>query len=254
MKMRKFIALILCALFVLSTFSLAACGDDKDGEDTSGTDTTSGNASESGEPSNTETETETETEAETTPEPNEYPYEGDVIPASIADFGWGAPDDKSIYFAIDEANVIHDGKGTWSNDVNNVAPKAFDQNVDTFYDSDEKLEFENTEEMNVGIPGDGTFETAYVGAKIDSGVVLTQIRWFPRKDQTGRAVGGIFQASTDGETWVDLATIDTQPGTDNFQFIDINDSTTYYYVRYVGPADGFGNIAEIEIWGTKPAA
>ncbi|MGB4465832.1 MAG: hypothetical protein WBI55_06905, partial [Eubacteriales bacterium] len=84
---------------VLSAFSLAACGDDKEGE-TSG-EATSDTASGSSEPSNTETETETETEAETTPEPNEYPYEGDVIPASIADFGWGAPDDKSIYFAID---------------------------------------------------------------------------------------------------------------------------------------------------------
>lgn len=254
MKMRKFIALILCALFVLSTFSLAACGDDKDGEDTSGTDTTSGNASESGEPSNTETETETETEAETTPEPNEYPYEGDVIPASISEWDWGAPDDKSIYFPVEEANVIHDGKGTWSNSVDTIASKVFDLDTTTFYDCDENLEFANTDAENIGIYGDGTFETGYVGAKIEGGVVLTQIRWYPRTGHTGRAVGGVFQASTDGETWVDLFTIETEPISGDFEFIDIDDSTVYHYVRYVSPSQGFCNMSEIEIWGTKPAA
>jgi hypothetical protein len=247
MKMKKLIALILCALMVLSAFSLAACGDDKEGE-TSG-EATSDTASGSSEPA----ENGTDTEPPVTYEPNMYPYEGDVIPASV-DWDWGAPDANSVYFVIDEANVIHDGKGTWNNTVDTVAPKAFDQDVDTFYDCDENLEYENTEEMNVGIAGDGTFETSYVGAKIDGGVVLTQIRWFPRKDYLARTVGGKFQASTDGETWVDLATIDEQPVGGDFVFVDINDSTVYNYVRYVGPTEGFGNIAEIEIWGTKPAA
>lgn len=179
-----------------------------------------------------------------------YDYDGETVPSSITEAGYGAPGEGLTYFLVDPANVIHDGKGTWGNSTSNIATKAFDMDISTFYDCDEKAEYENTDDELVGIPGDGTFETSYVGAYLPEGVKLTHIRYAPRSDQAARMPGGIFQASVDGETWVDLYTIEDAPTAGDYATISVGDGeTVYYYVRYVGASSCYGNVAEIEIWG-----
>jgi len=187
---------------------------------------------------------------------NYYEYTGDVIPASVSVSGFGAPSETAIYFPVAEDHVIHDGKGTWNNAANTVATKAFDMDVTTFYDCDEQAAYADTEAEIVGIPGDGTFETSYVGAWIEEGVIVTQIRYYPRDTFSGRMIGGRFEASVDGENWVTLGEIEEAPTEGTFAYLNVNDTTTYYYVRYVGPTEGYGNVSEIEIWGTPgtPAA
>ena len=58
-----------------------------------------------------------------------------------------------------------------------------------------------------------------------------------------------FEASVDGENWVTLGEIEEAPTEGTFAYLNVNDTTTYYYVRYVGPTEGYGNVCEIEIWG-----
>ncbi len=181
---------------------------------------------------------------------NYYAYEGERIPASISACNYGAPGEGLTYFQVDESHVLHDGKGTYWKAKETIASMAFDMDITTFYDCDENREFATPAELLVGMPGDGSFETSYVGAWIEGGVRLTHIRYCPRSDFPERMAGGIFQASVDGETWVDLHTIGVTPSAGDFVTVPIEDSETVYkYVRYVGPTSGYGNVAEIEIWG-----
>ena len=268
--MKKFLSLMLALVFVLSMFAMTSCNNEKDPDDTKSDGT--------GEPAaNTEDTKAPDTQApdtqapatepvDTNPpsdEPNMFPYDGEVQPGSIG-FEWGAPDAESVYFSIDEAHIIHDGKGQWGNQIANCAKPAFDKDSTPLYDCDEMCEYENTaEEDAVGLVlenwnGD-TEKTGYVGAWIESGVVLSQIRWYPRVGDNvinERPIGCKFQASVDGVEWVDLHQIEevTNAGGD-YEFVDIEDETVYYYVRFLSRdhvefSASYCDIAEIEIWGT----
>lgn len=190
--------------------------------------------------------------------PDFYPYNGNIIPASVSQYNWGAPDGRSVYFYIDEDHVIHDGKGTYMNMTDRLPTHVFDMDTGTFYDCDEGENYPNIAEMEVGIPYDGDvpFETGYVGAYIEGGAYITAIRWFGRAgDGANRNAGGKFQASVDGEEWVDLCMVTTNSSCHDFEklypktFPEECATTAYRYIRYVSPQDGFCNIAEIEIWG-----
>ncbi len=277
--MKKLLAILLALTFVLSMFVMTACtngeGEETDNDAVSGNDETNGetegNGEETdGEPEGEETDGETEGEGDdVVDEPNMFPYEGEYVPGSV-NFDWGAPDATSICFEIDADHVIHDGKGTWSNQTSTLPPMAFDGDYDTCYDCDEQCGTENDANMEVGLvledwDGDTT-KTGYVGAWIEEGVVLTQIRFFPRTANLGRETGCKFQASVDGVNWVDLVVIEELVnGGYDYEFYDIEDDTVYYYVRFLGRdleayneyVDAAGtdyysycNIAEMEIWGT----
>ncbi len=275
--MKKLLAVLLALTFVISMFAMTACSDDN-GDDTDTndkvetkddtTDDKKDNDTNNGE--NTDTnEGEDTDDVVSGDEPNMFPYEGEVTPGSV-DYDWGAPDATSVYFSIDEDHVIHDGKGTWNNTESCTGIYAFDNDYDTFYDCDEKCEYTNTDAMNVGTVledwNDDTTKTGYVGAWIEEGVVLSQIRFFPRSGYNDRAIGCKFQGSVDGVNWVDLVTITelvNQGG--DYEFFDIDDDTVYYYVRFLArdlesyqaaneteDTDYYSycNIAEMEIWGT----
>ncbi|MCD7776631.1 MAG: hypothetical protein LUH54_04590, partial [Firmicutes bacterium] len=231
------------------------------------------------------TETEEVTTADATDEANTVAYDWSTIndgfePASCY-FDWGAPDDESHYFVIDADHVIHDGKGSWSDVESTSACYVFDggsDGMDTFYDCDEglssadhpnSLAFGGIVLYDQGLgedwiagdaDGDGAKDTdedgneiytGYVGAYIESGVVIHQLRYYPRSNMTARMVNGYFEASVDGETWVTLYTVEEEPSVADFTFVDIDDATVYYYVRYVSPDEGYCNIAELEIWGVS---
>ncbi len=179
-----------------------------------------------------------------------YEYKGEVEPSSITESGYGAPGAELVYFPVAPENVMHDGKGTWGNNLSNLATNVFDMNIATFYDCDEKEESETTPDELVGIAGDGTFATSYVGAYFENGIKLTHIRYAPRADQTSRLQGAILQVSEDGVTWTDLYTIDTAPTANDYATAKVSDGeTAYKYIRLVGKTEGYGNIAELEFWG-----
>lgn len=246
--MKKITALMLALVLLLCLF--AAC--DKGGEASEGTGT--------GEPEGTDTAEATVGGDEIEYLDDFYPYNGEVIPPSIASYGWGAPDGESVYFPVSPENVIHDGKGTWNNMTDRLPTCVFDGDVWTSYDCDEEDTTPNNADMNVGIPYDGEqpFPTGYVGAYFEDGITLTAIRWHGRAENPDRNAGGVFQASVDGKEWVDLYTIEQDSSCRDYENIHASDlpesctTTVYHYVRYVSPQNGFCNITEIEFWG-KPA-
>ena len=64
-------------------------------------------------------------------------------------------------------------------------------------------------------------------------------------------VGGVFQASNAadfGSGVVDLLTVAEKPGSGSTS-MDVSASVPFRYVRYQPPANSYGNIAELEIWG-----
>ena len=195
-----------------------------------------------------------------------YPYNGDVLPSSVKDDGLGAPGPGVVYFAVDEKNVIHDGKGVWQNDPNMYPSAVFDLNKETFYDCDELSENANSKTEMIGIPGDGKCETGYVGVRFDDYINIAYIRYCPRDEFPNRMVGGRFEVSRDGLIWQTVYTISKVPAAGKFTTISLysnantdglNDSFAskndrwVRYVRYVSPREGYCNVAEIEIWVTE---
>ncbi len=272
--MKKIIALLLALTFIFVMFAMSACTPDEgEGKGT-------GDAASTGDknPSDKSTEApgdDKSTEAPEGDKSTEGPAEteGDddaVVPGSVAYDGMEAPE-GSQYFVVTPENVIHDGKGSWGNSTTYTAAAAFDNDIYTDYDCDEKNESVNSAEMEFGIAGDGTFETGYVGAYFADGIYLTHIRYAGRtrgsstneadignldKDYLSRMIGGKFEVSTDGENWTEVAVVEERPDQEGkaSEIVVPADiaGQVVNYVRYVGPAGGYCNVAEIELWG-KPA-
>jgi Carbohydrate binding module (family 6) len=126
--------------------------------------------------------------------------------------------------------------GSWNNDAANYGyAMAFDGNLNTFYNS------------NQSTNGNGN----WVGLNLGSQKSISVIRFAPRTGLGSRMVGGKFQvsnSSTFSTGVVDLYTIGTAPA-DGMQWISVTPPGTYRYVRYLSPNGGWGNIAEMEVWG-----
>lgn len=179
-----------------------------------------------------------------------YSYDGEIIPSSISDALYGAPGEGITFFQVAVENVLHDGKGTWGNSTSMTADKVFDMDYSTAYDCDEGLEYENTDAEMIGIPGDGTHADAYVGAYVPEGFKLTHIRYCPRSGYGSRMLNGYFEVSEDGTNWTNVGTVSETPAESDFTTLAVAESdTVYYYLRYTAPDGGYGNVAEIEIWG-----
>ncbi len=117
--------------------------------------------------------------------------------------------------------------------------KALDGNLTTFYDADSAT-------------GD------WVGLDLGAGntKAVTKVKYAARAGHEGRMNGGMIQGSTSADFSsgvVTLFTISSAPS-GVLTSTSINNSAPYRYVRYLGPADGWCNIAEIEFWGANPTA
>jgi len=116
--------------------------------------------------------------------------------------------------------------------------KAFDNNINTFFDYSQ--------------PDGG-----YTGVKLNSGKVITKIRFYPRGWEQyliDRMIGGKFQGSNTGENegYTDLYTITTSPNSELNEVI-INDLNAYTYIRYIGPNGGYCDVSEIEFYDASSA-
>jgi hypothetical protein len=130
------------------------------------------------------------------------------------------------------------------NDEGNTRDKAFDGDLDTFFDA----------------PNDHG-DDAWVGLDLGSPKVITEIKYAPRSDQRDmmqrRMIGGIFQGcdSADFHTKItDLTAIKSKPEAAKFTSVQISNTNAFRYVRYLSPPQGIGNVAEIEFWGHDPGA
>ena len=84
---------------------------------------------------------------------------------------------------------------------------------------------------------------------------LAYIRYVPRTSFPDRMVGGLFQISSasDGtdtfESPETLYTVASTPATEVYTQVPLQLDRTFRYLRYLPPPGGWGNIAELEVYG-----
>ncbi len=119
--------------------------------------------------------------------------------------------------------------GSFQNNGNTGA-KAFDGSLNTYFDGP-------------------TTSGDWVGLDLGSPSVIAQIKYAPRGGFTSRMVGGIFQGSNVADFSsgvVNLFTVSSSPAAGAFTTQITNNSSTFRFVRYLAPANSYGNVAEIE--------
>jgi len=125
--------------------------------------------------------------------------------------------------------------GTAGSFLNNPAwnkDKVFDGDLSTYYDA-------------LNPTGD------WAGLDLGSAKQITSIKYAARQGQASRMVGGKFQGSHTADFSsgvVTLYTISNIPTVGILTEKTINDPGAYRYVRYLGPAYGYGNVAEVEFY------
>ncbi len=118
--------------------------------------------------------------------------------------------------------------GTSAYAVGSEYDKAFDGNDATFFDA------------SSGSDG-------YTGLDLGTPQIVQGIEYLSRPESAGRMKGGKFQGSNISSSagFVDLYTIPQEP-TYDLQQISIANFTAYRYYRYLSPAGGYCNVAEIK--------
>ncbi|MCC2593746.1 beta-N-acetylhexosaminidase [Tessaracoccus sp. OS52] len=167
----------------------------------------------------------------------------------LADRAWGAPSDDTAAEIEDRLDRLGPPPGEpWRTqpdaeavtgvafasgppwDAAGVPAHAFDGNVTTAVDLDE--------------------DAGHVGLDLGEGnaTTINGIRFYPRSGHgLTRMVGGKFQGCTEGPDagCRDLASVDWKPPLD-WMHLTVADATPYRWLRYVAPAGGHGNVAEIQ--------
>jgi fibronectin type 3 domain-containing protein len=139
------------------------------------------------------------------------------------------------------AGTVIGSSGSWGGDGSTM-DKVFDGDLGTYYDA---------------VNGSGD----WAGMDIGSVRVVSEIKYCPRSGNAGRMVGGQFQGANVPDFSsgvVTLFTITTTPTEGVLTVRTVSNSTAFRYLRYIGPANGFCNVAEVEFWaantGTPPPA
>jgi len=124
--------------------------------------------------------------------------------------------------------------GSWGNSGNTIT-NVFDGNLNTFYDA-------------VNATGD------WAGLDLGSGAagIVMQIKYCPRSGWASRMVGGQFQGANVtnfSSGVVTLFTVASTPPEGTMTVQAVTNATSFRYLRYIGPANAFCNVAEAEFDG-----
>ncbi len=128
--------------------------------------------------------------------------------------------------------------GSWNNSGNTIA-KVFDGNTGTFYDA---------------VNGTGDWAGVDLG---HTNSMLVQIKYCPRATFAARMVGGQFQGAHVADFSsgvVTFFTILAAPPDGVMTVQTVTNTARFRYLRYLGPANGFCNVAEVEFWGVSNTA
>ena len=122
--------------------------------------------------------------------------------------------------------------GSWSNS-GNTREKAMDGNLNTFFDAP-------------------SGNNDWVGLDLGTNVAkaVARIQFCPRSSFSSRMVGGVFQGAnaSDFSDAVTLFTLTTQPAEGSLITLLVTNQAAFRYLRYLSPANGFGNIAEVAFY------
>jgi len=122
--------------------------------------------------------------------------------------------------------------GSYRNHGTTIA-NAFDGNFNTFFDGPDAS-------------GD------WVGLDLGSAKVVTEVQYAPRAGWETRMVGGEIQASNSANFTSGVATLYTITSAPYPYFMTtqlLTNPTAYRYYRYIGPANSYCDIAELEFLG-----
>jgi regulation of enolase protein 1 (concanavalin A-like superfamily) len=120
--------------------------------------------------------------------------------------------------------------GSWNNN-GLTKDNVFDGNTSTYFDAP-------------------TASNSWAGLDLGSAKRISRIAYFPRSGNGNRMTGGKFQASNTADFSsgvVDLATVPSAPNI-GWTELNVTDTGTYRYVRYLSPTNGYCNVAEIEFF------
>lgn len=122
-----------------------------------------------------------------------------------------------------------------SGDVVNMT-RAFDNNTDTHAEP-------------------GAASGSWVGLDLGAGNAkqVVAVRFVPRNNWASRMVNGVFQGSNTADFSsgvVELAKVNTLPPQGVFTTLMVSNITSFRYVRYLSPNDGYANVAEIRFFGS----
>jgi hypothetical protein len=123
--------------------------------------------------------------------------------------------------------------GSYHNLGNTIA-KVFDGSLATYFDAP---------------TGNGN----WVGLDLGKEYSINEINFAPRVSWANRMVGGQFQGSNDPNFKtgvVALGTIASTPATGVYTTLAVSVPSTFRYVRYLSPTASYGNVAEIQFFGT----
>lgn len=180
-------------------------------------------------------------------EVKEEPYELDLIALPAGDYSFfaraidnrgGISETQRVSFFVecpDEgklAGSIIGTNGTWGG--NATKDKALDGDPSTFFDANEA-------------------KGAWVGLKLTNKKTVQGIRFYPRDGHRNRMLGGKFQACNNESFTENVSTlyeIKSTPLTE-WNCLNVSLNQQFKYLRYVSPDNGFGNIAELEFYGTE---
>ena len=121
--------------------------------------------------------------------------------------------------------------------VLNNADKAFDGNPGTYFSAT-------------------TFNYGWAGLDLGERHVITRVGWMPRDNVPSRMILGVFEGANSPD-FMDALPLHInrsvsevgKPGEMNYA--EITCSVGFRYVRYVGPATSFSQVAELEFYGHK---
>jgi hypothetical protein len=114
----------------------------------------------------------------------------------------------------------------------NTAANAFDGELTSFFDA----------------PGP---DNDWAGLDLGSPQTIAKISFAPRDGFASRMVGGVFQGSDspDFSTGVQtLYQVTAAPPVEAVTVVGVGDAGPFRYVRYLGPAGSYGNVASIIFW------
>ena len=128
--------------------------------------------------------------------------------------------------------------GSYGNSGNTIA-KATDGSLSTFFD---------------GPTANGNWVGLDLGT---AGGIVTSVRFASRSGWAGRMNGGAFQASNSATFATGVVTLYTIPANANpsastLTTATVANATAYRYYRYLSPAGSYGDVAEVQFFGTTP--
>jgi hypothetical protein len=145
---------------------------------------------------------------------------------------------------LPETNIIGTS-GSYEGGVTDTFANVFDGDLTTYFDAPSAGQALTT------VPNPTTNDE--VGLNLGSPYSITSIRFAPRVGYENRMVGGVFLASnySDFASAVAIYTITATPP-DGYTTEEVSVRGTYQYVMYVGPANSYGNVSELQFYGEPP--